>query len=107
MTVTIDKFGRVLIPKPLRDQLGLAAGAELSLDVQTGGDGAPALELRAVPDVPSLALRNGRLVYTGPVDSEGHDIVAFLQSQRLARARHLAGVNLSEGNDPEADAEDA
>ena len=49
MTVTIDKFGRVLIPKPLRDQLGLQPGAELSLDVHAGGDGAPALELRAVP----------------------------------------------------------
>lgn len=107
MTVTIDKFGRVLIPKSLRDQLGLAAGAELSLDVQTGGDGAPALELRAVPDAPPLVRKNGRLVYTGAIDSEGQDVVAFLQAQRLARTRHLAGMHLSEGGDPEADAENA
>ena len=95
MTVTIDKFGRVLIPKPLRDQLGLAAGAELSLDVHTGGDGAPALELRAVPEAPPLVRKNGRLVYTGAIDPEGQDIVAFIQEQRLARTRHLAGVDLS------------
>ena len=105
MTVTIDKFGRVLIPKPLRDQLGLAAGAELSLDVQTGGDGAPSLELRAVPDAPPLVRKNGRLVYTGAIDG-GQDIVAFIREQRLARTRHLAGVDLSdtEGDDSESEA---
>ncbi len=104
MTVTIDKFGRVLIPKPLRDQLGLAPGAELSLDVHTGGDGAPALELRAVPDEAPLVRKNGRLVYTGAIDPEGQDIVAFIKSQRLARSSHLAGMEVT---DPDASAQDS
>ena len=102
MTVTIDKFGRVLIPKPLRDRLGLQPGAELALNVATGGDGAPALELRAVPDTPPLVRKNGRLVYTGAIDPEGHDIVAFIKAQRLARSSHLAGVEVTDSDaDPD------
>ena len=100
MTVTIDKFGRVLIPKPLRDRLGLVPGAELSLDVQDGGDGAPALELRAVPDEPLLVRQNGRLVYAGAIDPEGQDVVAFIKAQRLARISRLAGMDIA---GPDAD----
>ena len=33
MTVTLDKFGRIVIPKKLRDSLGLKPGAELELTV--------------------------------------------------------------------------
>ncbi|OZC01268.1 AbrB/MazE/SpoVT family DNA-binding domain-containing protein [Rubricoccus marinus] len=107
MTVTIDKFGRVLIPKPLRDRLGLSAGAEISLDVHTGGDGAPSLELRAVPDAPPLVRKNGRLVYTGAIDPHGQDIVAFIREQRLARTGHLAGVDIPDADDSEAEGRDA
>jgi AbrB family looped-hinge helix DNA binding protein len=32
----IDRAGRVLIPKPIRDQLGLAAGAELEIFERDG-----------------------------------------------------------------------
>ena len=48
MTTIVDKSGRVLIPRPLRDRLGLTPGTELILHVLEGGDGAPALEIRAV-----------------------------------------------------------
>lgn len=33
MRITIDGAGRVVIPKPLRDQLGLVAGMELEVDL--------------------------------------------------------------------------
>lgn len=97
MTVTIDKFGRVLIPKTLRDQLGLQPGAELSLGVHHRGDGAPSLELRAVPDPDDpdggLVYVNGRLVHSGEIAPEGEDIVAFIKSQREARTLRLAGLD--------------
>ena len=106
MTVTLDKFGRVLIPKPLRDRLGLAPGAELSLDVATGGDGAPALELRAVPDEPLLVREGGLLVYTGELDPSAHDIVAFIKGQRDARTRRLAGLDAAGADTEGTDAPD-
>ena len=100
MNVTIDKFGRVLIPKPVRDRLGLTAGAELALDVHTAGDGAPALELRAVPDEPALVREDGLLVHTGRLDPAAHDLDAFLAAQRDERTRHLAGFD-SAGASPD------
>lgn len=33
MTVTIDKFGRILIPKSVRDILGVKSGYDLKLDI--------------------------------------------------------------------------
>jgi AbrB family looped-hinge helix DNA binding protein len=35
-TVTIDKAGRVVIPKPLRDELRLEPGDELDLEAKDG-----------------------------------------------------------------------
>jgi len=36
MRVSIDKAGRVVIPKPVRERLGLSAGQELELDDRDG-----------------------------------------------------------------------
>ena len=97
MTTTVDKFGRVLIPKPLRDRLGLTPGTELTLDVHEGDDGAPALELRAVEDAndpdSGLIRVGGRLVHKGKLDPAAQDIAAFIKTQREARNLRLAGLN--------------
>jgi AbrB family looped-hinge helix DNA binding protein len=55
MRATIDKAGRLVIPKPLRDLLGLGPG-----DVEVTTDGA-ALRVEAVPGE-GLDERGGRLV---------------------------------------------
>ena len=36
MRTTIDRAGRIVVPKPLRDELGLAAGRELELEAVDG-----------------------------------------------------------------------
>ena len=36
MRTTIDAAGRLVVPKPLRDQLGFAAGVELDVTVVDG-----------------------------------------------------------------------
>jgi AbrB family looped-hinge helix DNA binding protein len=36
MHVSIDSAGRVVIPKPLRDELGLSSGVPLEIDVVDG-----------------------------------------------------------------------
>ncbi len=55
MRATIDKAGRLVIPKPLRDLLGLGPG-----EVEVTTDGA-ALRVEAVPGE-GLDERRGRLV---------------------------------------------
>lgn len=92
MTATIDKFGRVLIPKPVRDRLGFLPGSELILDVHQYGDGAPTLELRREAPSTALEVREGILVYTGSIDPAANDIVGFIKEQRDARSRHLMGL---------------
>jgi len=36
MKTTIDKAGRVVLPKPVRDELGLTAGQEIDVRVEGG-----------------------------------------------------------------------
>lgn len=55
--VTIDKGGRVVIPKPLRQRLGMNEG-DLVLIEEDGG----ALRLRPEPTDCGLVRRGGRLV---------------------------------------------
>ena len=108
MTVTLDKFGRILIPKPLRDQLGLAPGAELALDVHHGGDGGPSIELRAIPDANDpeggLIRVNGRLLHNGRPAGD-MDVARILREQYEARARRHAGLDRTE-NGPAAGGSD-
>ena len=37
MNVTIDKFGRIILPKSLRQILGLTPGKEIAIEVTDGG----------------------------------------------------------------------
>ena len=46
MKVTIDAAGRIVVPKPIRDALGLAAGTQLEISER---DGAIVLEPEPVP----------------------------------------------------------
>jgi AbrB family looped-hinge helix DNA binding protein len=58
MQTTIDAVGRIVVPKPLRDALGLAPGTHVDLSLYGAG----------IQIVPSG--RTARLV------SRGHDLVA-------------------------------
>jgi len=60
MHVRVDKAGRIVLPKHLRDRFGLTAGA--NLEISETGDG---VLLRPGRSRSSLVKRNGRWVYTG------------------------------------------
>jgi AbrB family looped-hinge helix DNA binding protein len=79
--VKIDRFGRVLIPKKVRDRLGLSAGEEMALGVE--GDRL-ILEHQIARDV---VVRKGRaLVF----DVEGQDdIRAVVDWQRAQRSAEI------------------
>lgn len=84
MTVKVDKFGRFVIPKPIRDQLDLAKGTELELEVQ-----GRTILLTPVKDKPYMTERGGVLVFTGEVIGPPEGILEGLHWKRL---ESLAGA---------------
>lgn len=59
MNVTIDRVGRLVVPKAVRDELGLEAGTRLEVRVCEGR-----LELEPVPTPMRLVRRGKGLVAT-------------------------------------------
>jgi AbrB family looped-hinge helix DNA binding protein len=57
MRTTIDKAGRIVIPKPMRDALGLSGGSEVEVALVDGR-----IEIDLVPTTVRLERRDGRLV---------------------------------------------
>ena len=80
MKTTIDKAGRVVIPAPIRSQLGLEAGTELEVEVR---DFSIRL-VRAVPR-PKLVRKNNRLVArpTAPPEQRSPlDVSTLIKQER-------------------------
>ena len=50
MTLKIDRAGRVILPKPVRDRLGLRAGSDLEIQETPEGVVLKPAELKAFPD---------------------------------------------------------
>lgn len=57
MRVTIDDAGRIVVPKAMRDRLGVGGRSELELE-----EGNDHLVLRAVPSEVALVEEDGHLV---------------------------------------------
>ena len=64
MKIRVDKSGRVVFPKPLRQRLGVTAGADLEVVEQPGG-----ILLRPVQQLPSMVLVDGFWVHQGAAES--------------------------------------
>ena len=79
MTITIDRAGRIVVPKQLRDQFNLTAGTEL--EIEAVGDG---LKLRKVGTEPSLVRKHGILVHHGSA-RVSIDIGEFIRAERNVR----------------------
>src|SRR5438105_14476109 len=84
MKTTIDRAGRLVLPKPIRDELGLTAGQEIDIRVERG-------QAIIEPTVPTWHVeRRGRLTVLVP---DGP--VAPLTDAEVRKAIDL-------GRDPEA-----
>lgn len=78
MRTTIDKAGRLVIPRPLRDRVGLAAGGEVEIEL----DGA-AIRIEPVPGS-GLRETEGLLV----VPASGTPLTAAAVRELLDTDRH-------------------
>jgi AbrB family looped-hinge helix DNA binding protein len=84
MRTTVDRFGRVVVPKAMRGRLGLRAGTAIDIEEAEGH-----LSLRPVEDTPPLISKEGVLVFAGAAIG---DLEAAVTADREDRVRRLAGV---------------
>jgi AbrB family looped-hinge helix DNA binding protein len=85
--VEIDKAGRIVVPKKLRDALHLTPGTRLR--VERAGE---ALKLEADFPEPRLEVRAGLWVMTGGPPIK-YDVLEHIDEQRERRMRFVAGLS--------------
>lgn len=61
MEITIDKLGRLVVPKSVRDRFHLVPGTVLKLEVDASG-----IRIFPISEEPSLLWKDGVLVHHGP-----------------------------------------
>ena len=86
MTLKLDRSGRVVLPKQVRDRLGLHEGGDLEMMEIPEGVVLKPSEIR-----PSMIKKKGLWVHTGKVP-QGFDIVNAIRDDREDRIRKLAGL---------------
>lgn len=80
METTIDKAGRIVIPAPIRERLGLRAGSRIEILVE---DGSVRL-VRAVPR-PRVVREGGRLLVrptVPPGEAPAVDVARLVEQER-------------------------
>lgn len=83
MVTTIDRFGRIVIPKAVRDMFGLKPGETIMVEETKDG-----ILLKPLREGAGLAYKSGILVYTGEVEG---DITNAVRKMREERIRKLMG----------------
>jgi AbrB family looped-hinge helix DNA binding protein len=81
MRVSIDSAGRLVVPKPLRDELGITPGTPLEIDLVDDH-----LELAAPRRTPTVVEgRNGPVVATTGTTITDEDVRRVLEAARERR----------------------
>lgn len=81
METTLDRFGRVVIPKEVRDILGLKPGELLKVE-QSDDE----VILKPLREEPPIKVKDGVLVYTGIATGNLMEAVRGHREERLRRA---------------------
>ena len=86
MTLKIDKAGRIILPKPIRDRFQLREGSELLLEERTDG-----LTLRPVEQRSAMVPEDGFLVHQGKVP-RGFDWDSAVDAIREEQIKNSSGL---------------
>jgi AbrB family looped-hinge helix DNA binding protein len=83
MTLRIDRAGRIVVPKPVRDRLGLRAGMELEMS-----EGPQGLLIRPAERRPRLVRKGKLLIHTGKFPPR-YDLTQAADADREDRIREI------------------
>ena len=78
MVTTIDKFGRVIIPKKFRERLGISS--ETTLNISENGK---QIVIEPFQENNPVVDKDGILVFTGKLDSKKNDFVRNYRNKRI------------------------
>ena len=82
METSLDRFGRIVIPKKIREDFNLKAGSPIRIE-----EGEQEIILKPVQGEPNLHVKDGVLVFTGtPLEDLG-DAVAKHREERMKSIR--------------------
>jgi len=74
----LDKYGRLSIPKPVRERLGLRPGSSVTLE--TEGDG---FFVRPSDETRGLLEKDGLLIFTGETTEDPGNLLSRLRADRM------------------------
>ena len=86
MTIKIDKAGRIVLPKPVRERFHLREGSELVIEERSDG-----LTLKPVEQRSSMVQEEGMWVHLGKVP-RGFDWGKVVESIREERIKDASGI---------------
>jgi len=78
MQTTIDRFGRIVLPKKLRNDFNLEPGSQIQIE-----EGGQEIILKPIYGEPNLRLKDGILVFTGVPLGDLNKAVAKHRDERL------------------------
>jgi AbrB family looped-hinge helix DNA binding protein len=78
MQTTIDRFGRIVLPKKLRDDFNLEPGSQIQIE-----ESGQKIILKPIHGEPNLRLKDGVLVFTGVPLGDLDKAVAKHRDERL------------------------
>ena len=87
MQITLDRMGRIVVPKAIRDCFALKPGDDLEITVEPTG-----IRLRPAVLASPLTEEGGILVCASAVPPSVWDLGAFLEEQRNLRSTELGGL---------------
>lgn len=86
MSITIDKAGRLVLPKPIRDRFNLVSGTELVVETEADG-----VRLRVAGGASPLLRKQGIVVHQGG-GVVNLDLAEFIRGERDSRALQLVAA---------------
>jgi AbrB family looped-hinge helix DNA binding protein len=93
MEVKIDDYGRIVIPKEVREKLGIESGSTLEVRVGSEVESGGMITLRPKGQKPALQRKGELLVHSGKLTEEDFDVVEQIRSVRRERAQKHAGLD--------------
>ncbi len=92
VTITLGKSGRLVVPKAIRESLGLHEGSRLTVEVHGGR-----IEAVPQPDAVSIVVKKGFPVIRGGRKLAAGEIVDIIKADRETRDGRVAPQSRKQG----------